>query len=252
MSKNKTITLVIIDTESYVLANVALERTLKSFPINEVLIFSDNPEKWGSFSVIKIDKISSFKEYNHILLSDLPLYLRTDFALIVQFDGFVINPSAFSDFFFNFDYIGAPWPAGWIDKNQGPMVGNGGFSLRSRRLVEALKNLTDDIRFDIPEDITICRFLRPMLEEYHSIDFAPIEVARFFSVELGGSKCNTPFGFHGLQHLPRVYGDNYEFLLDNLPSRCFIPGSQKLLELQRGFSFLGREANTLLSKKIIT
>ena len=114
----------------------------------------------------------------------------------------------------------------------------------------ALAKLVNLISFDIPEDIMICRFLRPLLEEYHKICFAPVEVARHFAVELENINNDRPFGFHGLSYLPMLYQDNFEFLLDNLPPRCFKLGSQKLQDIKRGFSVLSDEVNLLLDEKI--
>ena len=37
--------------------------------------------------------------------------MRTPHVLLIQWDGFVVNPSAWSDEFLDFDYVGARW--GW-------------------------------------------------------------------------------------------------------------------------------------------
>lgn len=252
MSRKETISLVIVDTDAYALARRALDLTVARFPVDEVLIFSDDESKWEGYGIRRINKISSYAEYNCFMLADLANHLRTDFALVIQYDGFVINPACFSDFFLKFDYIGAPWPAGLI-KDQGPMVGNGGFSLRSARLVEATANkYRRFVDFLQPEDVTICRFLRPMLEEVEGISFAPVEVARYFSIELESNKNSlrvASFGFHGLRWLPVIYGADYRFLAENLPFRCLKKNSVQLRVLQQGFSSLPPEARALLSQR---
>jgi hypothetical protein len=78
-------------------------------------------------------------------------------------------------------------------------VGNGGFSLRTRRLMEIVA--TDPaITAYHPEDLKICRHYRPYLEREYAIRFAPDDVARRFSIE-GYKQSNrthtTEFGFHG-------------------------------------------------------
>ncbi|MET3108407.1 hypothetical protein AAKU67_002749 [Oxalobacteraceae bacterium GrIS 2.11] len=249
MTAKNSVSLVIIDTDTYRLARNAVDKTLKQFPVDDVLIFSDEPSYWEGYPIIQIKKISRQADYNALVLKELVHHLKTDFALMIQFDGFVINPESFSEFFYKFDYLGAPWPAGIIP-NHGPMVGNGGFSLRSKRLIEALAKRDSGINFDIPEDATVCRFLRPILEEYEGICFAPVEVARHFSFELENPKSLMPFGFHGLHILPLVYRDNIGFLVENLPERCFKAGSYQLKNLQIGFASLDPEAQSLLLKKI--
>ena len=102
--------------------------------------------------------------------------------------------------FMHYDYIGAAWnhyPVG----DQRVFQGNGGFSLRSRRLMEVVA--TDPaIRRRHPEDRRICRDYRPHLEQAHGIRFAPEDVARRFSIE-GYGQTNrthtTEFGFHGVR-----------------------------------------------------
>jgi hypothetical protein len=73
-------------------------------------------------------------------------------------------------------------------------VGNGGFSLRSKRLLRALQ---DDAFPPLhPEDRAICRTWRDQLERRYSISFAPEVMADRFAFE--GTLPNQPtFGFHG-------------------------------------------------------
>jgi hypothetical protein len=250
MNKSKSLSLVIFDTSGIELARRAVERSTNLFSFDDVLIFSDQPKKWGNFSIIEVKKITSLSDYNHAIYEELPQRLNTDFALIIQFDGFVLNPSSFTNFFYEFDYIGAPWPTN-INHGLGVTVGNGGFSLRSKRLIQTLANYRESIRVnDDPEDVTICRYLRPMLEYRDNICFAPVEVARYFSVEFEQIKHPTPFGFHGLHRLPEAYKDDYKFLIDNLPDRCFQHGSYQLNNLKIGFSRLSTEAQKLFLDRL--
>ena len=72
-------------------------------------------------------------------------------------DGYVLNGDAWCDGFLQYDYIGAPWlPSG--------LVGNGGFSLRSRKLLKYLAaNPFGDNPH--PEDNYICLRHRKSLED---------------------------------------------------------------------------------------
>ena len=104
------------------------------------------------------------------------------------------EPSAWTDDFLNYDYIGAPWVARALYPGVDPRcrVGNGGFSLRSRRLQQVLQ--LAPVKYHHPEDVAICQVYRPALEAL-GMKFAPLEVARKFSVELG--EINGQFGQHG-------------------------------------------------------
>jgi len=80
-------------------------------------------------------------------------------------------------------------------------VGNGGFSLRSRRLHQILGK--PEFAPLHPEDTVICRTWRRTLEDEHGIVFAPPDVANRFSAERMGD-IGQSFGFHGLFNMPDV------------------------------------------------
>jgi len=132
------------------------------------------------------------------MLHDLGNHIATDHALCVQWDGFVLNAAAWDPGFLDYDYIGAVWPQ-FSDAHN---VGNGGFSLRSRRLLKACKTLPfEDFE---AEDIVIGRKCRSLLES-HGIRFAPAAVAHRFAYERT-APTGREFGFHGafnlVRHLP--------------------------------------------------
>lgn len=139
-----------------------------------------------------IDNIASFNDYSRFCVLDLASCFDTDFVLIVQLDGKILNPNAWCDEFLDYDYVGAPWQEyGWLRKKLEDMgqnkddldfrVGNGGFSLRSRKLCEAVKKHSD-IWVSENEDTFISLTLRDCLE-HEGMKFAPYEVAKRFSVE---------------------------------------------------------------------
>lgn len=134
--------------------------------------------------------IYSRQEYSKFVLQELHKHIKTDYVLIVQWDGYVINPDAWSNQFLEYDYIGAVWH--WHP--EGRRVGNGGFSLRSKRLCE-LTAKPDFVYIDQNEDDLICHVNRQYLEA-NDIKFAPEEIARCFSFERELSDIKT-FGFHG-------------------------------------------------------
>ena len=140
-------------------------------------------------------------------------YVDTDYVLTIQSDGFVINPNYWSCDFLNYDYIGAPWP--WREQGfvtpfgEHISVGNGGFSLRSKKLLEV--PLKREIPFDcttgnfykhfnannFAEDGNICVHNRHMFIE-EGCKFPSVEVAARFSYEtpVPENQGLTPFGFH--------------------------------------------------------
>lgn len=135
---------------------------------------------------------TSFYEYNQFMIEKINRYIDTDFILHIQYDGFVINPQAWTDEFLKYDYIGALWPVDLIDDPQvteDTRVGNGGFTLRSKKLLSILEK---DFKYDgslskhwnqpYQEDSLICRKWRKQLED-KGIKFAPPEVAAKFSIE---------------------------------------------------------------------
>ena len=88
----------------------------------------------------KCYEITSIHDYNYYCIYNLTGHIDTDYCLLVQPDGFVINPDKWTDEFFEYDYIGAPWekvPHSYLDPwGKGHRVGNGVFSFRSKKLLD--------------------------------------------------------------------------------------------------------------------
>jgi hypothetical protein len=179
----------------------AMQRCLEGVEFADALLCTDHESLGGralpqGVRWVETEPLRSIEAYSTYMLKSLAPLIRTSHVLIVQWDGFVLNPAAWSDEFLHQDYIGAPW-------NHIPepcSVGNGGFSLRSLRLLRALQDPT--IVPSHPEDICICVTHRKVLEA-QGLRFAPTAMARRFAVE---DNPLTPevFGFHGPYHLPAV------------------------------------------------
>jgi hypothetical protein len=177
----------------------ALARSQHGCRFAEAVLFSDQPAE-GPFRRAPIAPMRSREDYNAFMLEGLPQHVTTPFALVVQWDGFVADPAAWLDHFCDYDYIGAHWF--WYEHDHD--VGNGGFSLRSRKLLRALAQLRPVLTRDIPEDEQICIALRPLLESDFGIRFAPRDVANCFSYERASLQ-GPVFGFHGAFNLFRHY-----------------------------------------------
>lgn len=196
MNKQKNLTLVAIDFKTHDLTRRALEICLARAQVGDVVVISDQDILPGS-RWIKREPTATFAEYSNIMLKGVAEHIKTSHALYVQYDGMIWNSGYWSDKFINYDYIGAVWP--W--EAEGRNVGNGGFCLRSRRMLEACLDEQVQISAErnfIAEDAAICIDHRDFLEQKYGVKFAPSNIARQFSheVEVGDS-----WGFHGLWHV---------------------------------------------------
>ena len=135
--------------------------------------------------IFKSTGIKSIRDYNLFCAKGLNDMIKTDYCLVFQWDGYPINVSAWDDDWFSYDYIGAPWiTQPWsLDKT----VGNGGFSLRSKKYLEECSKA--DYNGTEAEDVFFCR--------NNKLDcrYAPVSVAYQFSVE--DLPYKGQFGFHG-------------------------------------------------------
>jgi len=202
-----------------------------NFAKNALMVSSEHC-KFGSIKLlspirpnnlpIEIEHISipsiDFLGYSKFMIEELHKYIETEYCLVIQADGFVINPQLWNDDFLNYDYIGAPWPhiVGLNNSPQGTFsfnknrVGNGGFSFRSKKLLEACSLINfNDLNLPIKsEDIVICHFFYEALQQA-GIKFAPLDLASQFSVELLIPGLNidlsSSFGFHGKHWLSNNY-----------------------------------------------
>lgn len=161
---------------------------------------------------IEIPKLTH-TSYSPFILHNLYKYFDTEFCLLIHDDGFIINPDLWTDEFLQYDYIGAPWRSHYPEAR----VGNGGFSLRSKKLV----NLCRGIRCEGEhEDSLICVYNKVMLQQ-HNCKFAPLDLAMKFSLESKIPECknyslDTCFGFHGKGEAIEVFEDGGQQFKDKL------------------------------------
>lgn len=207
------ISYLIVDTSQYGMAQHALKVSQHQFPLSNRIVFSDRADGWDATKFIQIPKIQSIAEYNELLLAEAWRHVDTDFVQIIQWDGHVINPKAFRPQFLEFDYIGAVWPHRKVRR-----VGNGGFSLRSKKLMTAVHSLLPDFANwqQAPEDELICRTMGERLETEFGVHFANGLLARHYSVEWDFDLDDLPFGFHGLAMLIAEHQNNIAGLLNQL------------------------------------
>jgi hypothetical protein len=286
MSK-KNLSIAIFANRHHDVCEFAINKTLKAIDVEEILFFHTQEPKnieHDSVKFFHIDRIKEFARdfypvgYNaeeQDVFSDIMIFImkgladcvETDHVLIVQPDGFGISKSCWDDRFLEYDYIGAPThtsftpcssmlnllvaPTGdraladYVDT--GWWVGGGGFSLRSKKLLQALKDpaihnfvRTVDGGFGLSEDINICLYYKNYLEQRYNIKFAPFELAVKFSSEqlMGYDYC---FGFHKIYNAVRFLDNESEciYYLD-----CYFRDQNRFF-----FEEIQRVINELLLKQ---
>lgn len=232
-----TVTLCAATSVNVAATLVALRACLDQIEFAECLLFTDleTPEIPAEIRVVPIPPIRSALGYSEFLVGDFTEFVRSEHCLIVQWDGFVLDAGRWEPGFLAHDYIGAPWPQfsdGWD-------VGNGGFSLRSKRLLRACRD--PRFRFTHPEDVAICRLNRDLLEREHGIRIANRSVAERFAFERGRPTGPT-FGFHGIFNvIPALGVDRFWDIYRSLDDRRSVFNDYMLLMHQLG---AGRESWT--------
>ena len=151
-------------------------------------------------------------EYNQFVVSELHEYINTEYCLLIQSDGFILNPHLWDDRFLEYDYIGHafnfikyPFQIKGVDEQvvakkgvQGlNRVGNGGFSFRSKKLLNATAEIPH--KCEKGEDAFICNDHYDFLVE-KGIKFSPVEIADLFAKDYAEYN-NDTFGFHGNKDL---------------------------------------------------
>jgi hypothetical protein len=197
------VTLCCVDGIHPALALRALARCREGVQFARTLLFTEaipsDVQVPSGIDVVSMGPIASHEAYSRVVMKGLFPHITTSHLLLVQWDGYVVHPEMWQPAFLDTDYLGATWP----DGKGGFGVGNGGFSLRSQRLLAALQNdcfplLTNS------EDVTICGTHRPRLESDFGIQFGSPELARQFSFEMEsayvGAGAKT-FGFLGIFNL---------------------------------------------------
>jgi len=186
------------------------------------LITHENPKNLPSFIKYEyIDKMNR-DEWSYNSLFRLHEYIDTDFMVLIQPDGFVVNGHSWKDEFYEYDYIGAPWgfknlfergtnnTKDWLIDREGKIirVGNG-ISLRSKKLLEIPS------KYNMPwvardgnynEDTQICIWNRDLFLD-HGIKFAEYDVAKYFSQEehFDDYQGIKPFCFHNFGGKNEIY-----------------------------------------------
>lgn len=239
-----TVTLVAIDTRTPAVAAASLARSQAVARFARTLLFAHGVPAGAygpGIEVVDIAPITSGAGYSRFALHDLPGHVQTPHVLVTQWDGFAVDAGAWRDEFLAYDYIGAVWP----DRPAALSVGNGGFSLRSRRLLEALRDTAWPDEH--PEDVALCVTHRAEIERL-GLRIAPPALARRFAFENEAPQ-GPVFGFHGCYHLPRwVDAATLDAWLADMPDAFFRSRDARRLAKAMLRARMGRSASGLLAR----
>ncbi|MDH2997508.1 hypothetical protein A1D22_07205 [Pasteurellaceae bacterium LFhippo2] len=242
---------------AYAIETSYLELKDKISDLKCLLVSPEKPEHCPDYIQHIPCKPFSYFEYNLFMIYGLGDLIQTDFCLVVQNDGWVTNGNQWKDEYFNYDYIGAPLPeVAHIENNQlierkfAPYffankdnfpenhyeLQNGGFSLRSLRLMRAprqynlpmmvypysqFQHIPLEMKWSYAknhvahvEDLFLCAVYRKFFEEL-GMQFASRRVAAHFSCEYAP--------LHNAENIPlsMVLGSHYVSL-------CTLVGVKKV------------------------
>lgn len=177
----------------------------------KVKLFSPKEDK--EFEHVKTNFLD-LSLYNKFCIEELNNYIDTEYCLLVQPDGFIIDINYWTDKFLEYDYVGAPWPG------HDHAIGNGGFCLRSKKFLRASAKLEYVSDAHLQAGLSINQFLSRHIapEDWfiilhnsehinkEKIKFPNVDLAFQFSVEHPSEIKNftrddlstyKSFGFHG-------------------------------------------------------
>jgi len=175
-----------------------LEACMKHANFAEVRMLSHEPFYHPEIKWYKTPKIETMEQYSLYFIREIWKCFDTEFCMTTHADGFIINPESWTDEFLNYDYIGAPWAfygSRFRDKKSQPGIGNGGFSLRSKKICKYVSDnyyLINDNEDKYYSNVLDCA--KP-----NYIKYPPVDLALQFAQETMLDKNIKPFGFHNFK-----------------------------------------------------
>lgn len=154
------------------------------------------PKIYPQCNVIQIPRLDFGG--NQIFITKTISLLPGDHVMCCHEDGFILDESLWDPKFMDYDFIGSPWGDG--------IVGNNGFCIYSRKILNYVQNLP--FVYHQNSDEFICREHRAQLES-SGVRFAPTDVASAFSTETLNNDLPS-FGFHGRNHCPVKYKQGWD------------------------------------------
>jgi Protein of unknown function (DUF5672) len=190
------VTLLFVETRAHKITKRVIDDACAKINFGEVLIFTDKPDliPIPGARYIEVRDFPDKREAGQFYYQHACSEIKTDFALMLEWDAGIKDVSMWSDGFLQYDYIGAPWNVA-ANEIGNKDVGNGGFTLMSKRLGAFLHQHARN--FPVTTDWDLCRNQRQRLEREGKFRWPTREVAQKFAWELttmpeGG----RVFGFH--------------------------------------------------------
>ena len=194
------VTLLCVETREPELAHWAIDRCLQGTKFAKVVLLTNLElvsQRKPEIEYMQAPLIRTIKDYSDLLLTGIGKYVQGTHVLVIQWDSFITHPHLWRDDFLECDYIGPVWP----HHPESP-VGNGGFSLRSKKLLGVIQE--PEFIKKHPEDYCICVENKKFLER-RDIKIASVSIAEQFAVER--TPWHDAFGFHGFFNFGRVLND---------------------------------------------
>lgn len=185
------VTLVIVATRGHAISRIAVSECLQRANFGDVLIYTNDKERVGPFDARYYDVPDwpNKNEAGRFYYSEAMAKVETPYALLIEWDGGIRDVTKWRSDFFDYDYIGAPWVVS--DNNK---VGNGGFTLMSKRLGDFI--CANRAKYPCLTDFDVCRRWRQTFEREGGFKWPDASVAADFAWELGPRSPNN-FGYHG-------------------------------------------------------
>lgn len=130
-----SVTLFAIDCLNTDLTIKVLEKCKSMVDFGDVKFLTSIPNSYQHS--VKIQPLNSLVHYSVFMLKEFYKYIDTEHCLIVQRDGWILNPESFDFDLLKLDYCGGLYM-------QYDRVGSGGFSLRSKKIMESVSKTIPD------------------------------------------------------------------------------------------------------------
>jgi len=184
--------------------------------------------------------------YSNFLIKRLPFLIKTDWYLIVQWDGFPLFFDSWNNEFFNYPYIGG-----------GHSVHNGGFSLRNTEMMLKMSECTDTFDSGAEDGFYSSFFDNEWMcnrKTPFKIQWPDESISRKFASFKGFDNTTESFGWHrsgfySPAHIAETYRNTNTFsnneidmlvqysLTKDIPDKFLVPNYIKLFDIEYNENF---------------
>jgi len=188
------VTLLFVETRAHKITKRVIDDCISKCNFGGILLYTDKPDliPVPGATYVSVPDFPNKREAGQFYYQYACAGIQTDFALMLEWDAGIYDPAKWRPEFFNYDYIGAPWQVRPQEINCMD-VGNGGFTLMSKRLGRYLAAHPKE--HPVSTDWDLCRNQRKGLE-LAGFKWPNRDLASCFSWELGPRNPGN-FGFHG-------------------------------------------------------